>query len=152
MILTLNGDCSQITLQSSSLNGSNISNTLTVSINEGTPINITIGSAITTFNFTASSIAETELKSGTYEFLLTSTLADTTVETDLGCTVLLCEYECDTDTLALYKDSNNIDKILALEGLKNFNGCTTCGCTLANTLFAAFTNTTTTDASSCGCN
>lgn len=152
MILTVNSDCTSVLIQSDVFNTDNTSNVLSVSINGGAATEIELSSSIaTSYTFNAASLDLDALEAGVYEFLITATLADTTVQTDLGCTALLCAYECDVDTLELYSDVANIDKILAYEGLKNFANCSTCSCTLANTLHNAFTNTTTTNATSCGC-
>ena len=151
MILTPNSDCTEILVQSSSFNADNIANRLYVSINGGTTIEVLVSNSATNYTITTTSLNIEKLEPGVYEVLLVSALDSSAIENDLGCTVLLCDYECDVDTLALYKDSANIDKILAYEGLKNFAGCSTCDCTLANVLHSAFTNTTTTNATSCGC-
>lgn len=152
MIITPNEDCTEILIQSSSFHANNVSNVLSITINAGDETQeLTINANSTSYTLVPSDLGVTNFSAGVYEILLSSTLASTNLETDLGCTVLLCDYNCDEDRLALYADVTNIDKILAYEGLLNFNGCSTCNCTLANTLHAAYTNTPTINASNCGC-
>jgi hypothetical protein len=152
MILTKNNDCTEILIQSDLFHNNNVSNILTINVNGGIETEeITLGASILSYTLTPADLSKTEFLPGVYEITLTSVLASTTIQVDLGCTALLCDYACDQDTLNLYADSTNLDKILAYEGLKNFADCTSCSCSLANTLHDAFLNSTTTNAPSCGC-
>ena len=151
MILTKSADCTSVLINSSNFNTNNRSNTLSVSVKGGTPKVLTLGASITNYVFNAASLGLTELVDGPYEFILSSVLLDFSKSSDLGCTVLLCSYECASDVLELYKNADNLEKVLAFEGLKNVTECETCGCDLANNLFNIFTNEPTTNANSCGC-
>lgn len=152
MILTKSADCTSVLISSSNFNANNRANTLSVSVKGGAPTVLTLGASITNYVFNAASLGLTALIPGAYEFALSSVLLDFSKANDLGCAVLLCTFECDTDVLDLYKNIDNIDKVLAFEGLKNVAECETCGCDLANDLFDIFTNEPTTNVNSCGCN
>lgn len=140
MILTTNNSCTQITVQSDSFALTNISNELIVTINDSQEITVAPLASATSYTITPIALGLEELPSGVYSIKLTSIKNDTTVSTDLGCATLLCAYMCDVDRLNLYTSKDNIEKIIAFEGLLNFQNCATCGCDLANILHNAYLN------------
>lgn len=151
MILTPNASCTQIVVQSDAFSLTNTSNELVVTINNSQEITVTPTASATSYTITAGALSLEELPSGVYSIKLTSVRNDTTVKTDLGCTTLLCAYMCDEDRLNLYTSTDNIEKILAFEGLVNFQSCVSCSCDLANILHDAYLNNQSTNAGSCSC-
>lgn len=149
MTITVNSTCTTITIQSSALNASNISNVLKVRVNESEQIEVAVIPAAASIVFNAASIGVSSLAEGIYEFDLTSTLVDSSIVEDQGCAALVCVLKCQPSTIEMYLNEGDFDKVLALEGLKAASDCSTCGCQTMLNLYNAITNGTTT--STCGC-
>ncbi len=143
MTITINTDCSQATLTSEILLALNTANTLTVTY-KGTSYTVAVPTGITSFTLLPEHLAmEGVFSSGVYSLKFTNTLISSSVQTDTGCAVVLCDLKCADATLSWYSDKKDITKVLYYEALKAAQDCPTCNCTLLETLF----NTITTDES-----
>jgi hypothetical protein len=148
MAVTVNADCSEITLTSDIFNPANISNTLQVSVNGAVGVEVTIPADALTYTLVPQDLDVEEFAQGVYELKLSSVAFDSTSYTETTCTALLCDLLCDATTLSWYADKESFDKALALEGLKAASGCSECNCSITQTLYNHITNG---DTSSCGC-
>lgn len=148
MTLTVNSDCTEILIASDLFSITNDSNVLSVKINGGSALEVELLSNITNYTLTPEDLDLTAFTEGVYDITLTSVLLNNSVATDQGCAYVLCTLLCDNTTLSWYKDSTNIEKVLALEGIKAAANCETCSCSLMLTLFNSLSNDPTT---TCGC-
>lgn len=152
MQITINSDCSEITLTSDILLLTNTANSLFVTYN-GVEKEVALPLSITTFTLEPADIDQTDVFSdGVYKLRFENTLSSGAVKEDVGCAVPLCTFKCSDAHTALYTEVLNgtkdaIDKLLYYEGLKATDGCTSCTCELLSTLY---TNLTDDDTNSCG--
>jgi len=148
MTLTVNSDCTEILINSELFSITNSSNILSIKVNGGTALEVVLLSNITSYTLTPGDLDLTTFTEGVYDITLTSVLLDNSVATDQGCAYVLCDLLCQDSTLLWYSDKTQIEKVLALEGIKAAANCETCSCSLMLTLFNSLSNDTTT---SCGC-
>lgn len=148
MTLTVASECVSILIESDLFNITNESNSVSVKINGGTAVVLTPTASATSYTITPELLDVETLTEGVYDITLTSVLLDSSVQTDQGCVPILCDFLCQDSTLSWYKDTTNIDKVLALEGIKAATDCVTCGCSVMLTLYNSLSNDST---PSCGC-
>lgn len=148
MTITVNSDCSEIAFTSDLFNPANDSNTLYVSVNGADEVEVTIDANASTYTLVPDDLGVTEFAAGVYQLRLVSVAFDSTSSEEITCTALLCSLLCDSDTLSWYSGTENISKVLALEGLKVASNCVTCNCSIMQTLYNHITDGDTT---SCGC-
>ena len=148
MTITVNSACTSILVDSATFNAFNISNTIILVVNGGTEIELTPAANATSYTITPATLDLEEFVEGVYDIRLSAVLLDSSVSEDTGCTAVICSLKCDDTTLALYSDSSNIVKILALEGLQAATNCVTCSCDLMTTFYNIINNNEST--STCG--
>lgn len=148
MTLTVASECASILVESALFNITNESNSISVKINGGTAIVLTPTASATNYTITPELLDVETFSEGVYDITLTSVLLDSSIETDQGCAPIICDLLCQDTTLAWYADTANVDKVLALEGIKAAADCETCGCAIMLTLYNSLSNDST---PSCGC-
>lgn len=148
MTLTVSSTCTNIVVDSDLFNITNISNSIAVKINGGTAITLTPSASASSYTITPELLNLTTLTEGVYDITLSVVLVDNSVATEQGCAPVICDLLCKNSTLSWYTNTNNMEKVLALEGLKVAANCETCGCSLMLGLYNTLTNDTTT---TCGC-
>lgn len=147
MTAVVDESCTTITISSTDFHTSNLSNTLTVTIN-GTDYTIDVPTTTTSsFVIDADALDLTELPIGVYSIKLVNVLADSSTATASLCRVLLCGEEC--NVIPLYENLENLDKVLAFEALKYINICGECSCLIATSLYNTYTDTD--DDTNCNC-
>lgn len=150
MTITVTSPCASMLVESSLFNITNTSNSISVKINGGTEIILTPADTAVNYTITPLLLEVDSFAQGVYDITLTSTLIDTTVAKDQRCVALLCDLLCENSTLALYENTDNIVKVLALEGIKAATDCETCGCDVMLALYNTLIDDTTTTIG-CGC-
>lgn len=150
MNITLNSDCSEITITSDILLSGNTENTLVVTYNGGST-ELTIAAGETSFTLVPSDIAQTDTFSdGVYSLHLTCTLADDSISEDLGCAVPLCTFNCSSDMFDMY-NSKDYEKIIAFSALKIAKDCLSCSCDNLITFYNILTDNDTNPCGTCSC-
>ena len=156
MQISINSDCSEITLTSDILLLSNTANSLFVTYN-GEETEVTIPLSITSFVLEPEDVNQTDTFSdGVYKIHFENTLSSGAVKEDVGCAVPLCTFKCSDEHKQLYTDvlngeKDSINKLLYYEGLKATDGCTSCSCDLLNTLYTNLTDDATNTCGTCSC-
>ncbi len=100
-------------------------------------------------NVTLDNLDIDELPVGPFTVYLAVTNNAGVLNEETSCVVYFGDLLC--DMLPLYKNTDNIDRVLAFEALKFVNDCMSCSCSVACELYNAATNTTTNATTGCGC-
>lgn len=148
MTLTVSPTCTSIVVDSDLFNITNVSNSIAVKINGATAITLTPSASANTYTITPELLDLTAFTEGVYDITLTSVLVDNAVSSEQACAPILCDLYCQDTTLGWYLGTDNLDKVLALEGIKAAADCETCGCSIMLALYNSLTDGTT---NSCGC-
>jgi len=150
MTITPNSTCSQIVITSDILLVLNTANTLTVTYN-GTAHTVTVPTGISSFTLLPEHVdMEDTFTDGVYTIKFINTLASSSIQSDLGCAVILCGKECAATTLSWYA-TPVLEKVLAYEALKASNSCATCDCATLQSMFNSIDTDDTTTCASCSC-
>lgn len=148
MTLTINEDCTSVQLTSDYFEADNISNSLSVSINGGDAITVAISASnVDPYDVDAETLSLESLPQGVYYFELTVTDVNSVVTTESLCIALICDLHC--DMVDLYLSTDDLDKVLAYEALKLAQGCSTCSCSVMQTLYDTIIETE--DVTNCDC-
>lgn len=150
MTLTVTSPCASILVESPLFNITNNSNSISVKINGASAIVLTPTDSATSYTITPELLGLETMPQGVFDITLESVLVDTSVVKDQRCVALLCDLLCDDNTLSLYEGTDNIVKVLALEGIKAATDCETCGCDIMLALYNTLIDDTTTTIG-CGC-
>lgn len=157
MTAVVANDCTEITVDSDNLDPTNLSVSLSVTINCGTEYIIVANVSDTdiTVDPDALNIDQAALSDGVYYFVLTIVQSDSTVVTETLCKVVNCTMTC--DMLDSFKDASAGDedaaiRALSFYGLITAQDCTSCACSDLCTLYnGTQLNECETNVSTCGC-
>lgn len=146
--MTLTSNCTSFLIDSLSFTPANLSLSLSVSYQKGTPVVFSIPNTATDFTILPTQLGMTSFKDGVYSFTLSITHADSSVSTET-----LCHYSDCTDTCKLtFKatDKDSMNKALALIALKLSANCDSCRCDDLADLYT-YTQEPACNDCTCGC-
>lgn len=149
MTYEINSDFDQILLNSDYFDNGNQSVDLTVVHNCTTTYTFSIPVVDTLIELSPEDLGgDNTFNEGPFYFKLVIVQEDGTTITEYLCRYIQpegCTY------IDLFKDQDNMDKILALKGLETINSCEQCSCTNACLFYATLTETECTNDCTCGC-
>lgn len=159
MVITVNEDCTEVTLTSDILLITNQSVEVTVTYNCTTDYVVTFDATTDPIVITPSDVSMTDsFTDGVYNFKLVVVNVSDAILTESKCQFINCNSTC--LMLDTYKDLSSTDKdtaaaalikVLSFEALLLANNCSSCSCTSMCALYNATGLDPNTNATDCGC-
>lgn len=157
MTITINEDCTGVTIDSTYFDVDNVSVTLTVTYNcdEEYIINVDSDETEVLVDQEALGLEGDTLDDGVYYFELTIVQEDSTTVVESGCRFINCSATClmlDTFKAMAEGDEDATIRALSFYALDKANGCTSCACSDLCLLYnATQLDNCTTNVTNCGC-